>query len=421
MAKITRRLVEKIQPDTNGKDQFIWESGDGALKGFGIRIKPTGIASYIVQYRNKESRTRRMAIGKVNVLTPDEARKQASEILRKVDKGGDPSAERHALNESATVSELCDLYLEWAPKRVKKPVKPSTLATDRIRIESHVKPLLGPRKVIALTRKDIEKFQNDVAAGKTAQPRKESGRGGHAKGGKATAARTVGMLITILEYARKVEGIIKENPGSGVEKIPGENRDRVLSLKEIASLGKAMRESKTESKTGIAAIRALLLTGCRKNEILALPWEWVDTKASCFRFADTKTGAQLRPIGYSAVKLIETRSKNNSWVFPADRGTGHFIGAPRVFERLCEKAGIENASLHTLRHTFASHAAALNYSQLTIAGLLGHKMPGMTARYVTLPDSSLVAAADRVSQHIADALDGKQNAKEKVVQIRGRK
>ena len=68
MPKITKRLVDALRPDRNGKDVFVWDAGDGALKGFGIRMKPSGTASYFVQYRNKEGRTRRLVIGKVGTL-----------------------------------------------------------------------------------------------------------------------------------------------------------------------------------------------------------------------------------------------------------------------------------------------------------------------------------------------------------------
>src|SRR5262245_49125293 len=126
MPKITKRLVDALRPDRNGKDVFLWDAGDGALKGFGIRVKPSGAASYLVQYRNKEGRTRRLVLGKIGTLTPDEARTLAGDALRAAAKGGDPSAERHAVRKAITVADLCDLYLVDARSRIKA----STLAMD---------------------------------------------------------------------------------------------------------------------------------------------------------------------------------------------------------------------------------------------------------------------------------------------------
>lgn len=424
MPKITKRLVDALCPDPEGKEIFVW---DDALKGFGVRVMPSGVASYLIQYRNAHGRTRRLAVGKVGTLTPEEARKAAKDKLAQAEKGEDPSADRHAARKAMTVSELCEWYLKEAPKtpgprgRIKKA---STLELDRIRFESHIKPLLGNRPVISLTLKDIERAQADIAAGKTAKAKREAGRGGRATGGKTQAARTIGMLGAILEFARR-QGVITENPARGVHKFPDEKRRRFLSLDEIKRLGQAMREAEAEgeNKTGLAAIRALLLTGCRRNEVLSLPRSWLDAKARCIRFEDTKSGAQLRPIGAEAAKLLGERPQRDKlpWLFPADRGEGHFIGVPRVLERLCARASIkkpdeeedppkiEDVTIHTLRHTFAAVAAELGFSELTIAGLLGHTVPGITARYAHVPDSALVAAADRVSARIAAALDGRED------------
>jgi integrase len=418
MRKITKRLVDTLRPDPTGKDLFRWDAGDGALKGFGIRMKPSGAASYFVQYRNKEGRTRRLVIGRVGTLTPDEARHLAADALKAATKGGDPSADRHAVRGAITVSNLCDLYLADAKNRIKA----STLAMDKSRIETHVRPLIGRFTVRSLTTADIERLKADIIAGKTAKPRKKEGRGGVATGGAAAASRTLGMLAAILEYARQSLKLIKENPARGVKKPPDRKQRRFLTLEEIAKLGSTMREAEAdgENPTALTAIRLLLLTGLRRMEALGLPRVWVDGRTRCIRFEDTKSGPQLRPIGAEAVKLIERQPAREGcpWVFPATHGDGHFVGLPKVLERMCAKAGLEGVTVHVLRHTFAAMAAEMGFSELTIAGLLGHSVPGVTARYAHVPDSALVAAADRVSAKIAAALDGKM---EQVIPFTDRK
>lgn len=422
--KLTVRSIAALTPAPE-KDTYVW---DDDLAGFGLRVKPSGVKSFMLQYRNANGISRRITLGKLGTFTPDQARKLAKEKLAEVAKGNDPAAERSEARKAMTVSELCEWYLQEAAKtpgprgRIKKA---STLELDRIRFNSHIKPLLGNRPVVSLTLKDIERAQADIAAGKTAKARRENGRGGHATGGKTQAARTIGMLGAILEFARR-QGVITENPARGVHKFPDEKRRRFLSIEEIIRLGQAMREAEAEAenKTGLAAIRALLLTGCRRNEILSLPRSWLDVKARCIRFEDTKSGAQLRPIGSEAAKLLEARPQRDKlpWLFPADHGEGHFIGLPRVLDRLCKRAStkkpdeqedppkIEGVTLHVLRHTFAAVAAEMGFSELTIAGLLGHTVPGVTARYAHVPDSALVAAADRVSARIAAALDGREES-----------
>jgi integrase len=372
-------------------------------------MKPSGAASYIVQYRTAEGRTRRLAIGKLGTVTPDEARALARDKLAAAAKGADPSAERHAARAAMTVAELCDLYLAEAAGRVKA----STLAMDKSRIERHVKPLLGRHTVRTLATEDIERMQLDIAAGKTARRRPE-GRGGETTGGKGVAARTVGMLGTILEFARR-RRLIAANPARGIAKLREGRQRRFLNLDEIGQLAAVMRAAEAEgfeSRTGLAAIRFLLLTGLRRNEALALPWEWVDAGGRCIRFADSKSGAQLRPIGVAAVALLKSlpRAEGALFVFPADRGGGHFVGLPRVLARMCTRARLAGVTVHVLRHSFAAAAAEMGFSELTIAGLLGHSVPGVTARYAHVPDRALLAAADQVSRRVDAGLAGVTHA-----------
>ena len=184
MAKITKRAVDAPQ-SVSGRDVFIWDS---ELRGFGVRVKPSGVRTFLIQYRNVEGRTRRLVLGQYGALTPENARDLAREKLAGVAKGEDPSAERHAVRAGMSVAEVCDWYLEQAEAgrilgRNRRPIKASTLQMDRSRIETHIKPLLGSRLVSGLTLKDIEGMQADIAAGKSARGRKK-GRGGKSTGGR---------------------------------------------------------------------------------------------------------------------------------------------------------------------------------------------------------------------------------------------
>jgi integrase len=142
-------------------------------------------------------------------------------------------------------------------------------------------------------------------------------------------------------------------------------------------------------------------------EALGLKRQWFNRKEHCVRFPDTKVGEQVRVLGQAAMDCIEGQRSclGSPFVFPADWGDGHFIGVVRVLDRICRKAKLEGVTPHVLRHTFASVAGDLGFSELTIAGLLGHSARGVTQRYVHL-DSALVVAADRVSMEIATMLDG---------------
>ena len=423
--KLTKRVIDALkapEPSKVGvkvRESFVW---DRELRGFGVQVMPSGLKSFVVQYRTPEGRPRRVVFGRYGLMTVEEARKLAHEKLVAVSKGVDPVAEEAKAAGLLTVTEICDWYLAEAKAgrilgRRRRPIKASTLAMDRSRIESHIKPLLGRRQIGALKLGDIEAAQADIASGKTAKPRAGS-RGGATTGGEGVAARTLSTLHAIFEHAVRV-GLIQANPAKGVRRLASTPRERRLSRSEIERLGKTLRTAAEsgEHPTGLAAIRFLLLTGFRRMEGLGLERSWLDEEDGAIRFPDTKSGAQTRVIGQAAVDLLLAQPKTKSpFFFPADWGEGHFIGLVRVLDRVCAMARLEDVTPHTLRHTFASVAGDLGFSELTIAALLGHAARGVTQRYIHI-DEALIMTADRVASEIADLLDGRAPAP----RIRGRR
>lgn len=256
-------------------------------------------------------------------------------------------------------------------------------------------------------------MQADIAAGKTQRESEaaENGeqkrrRGGTVRGGATVAGRTLGMLGTIFEHGIYA-GLIAANPAKGARQIKAKQRQARLSLDQLAALGEAMR-AEGEYNTGVAAIRALALTGFRRDEALGIKKAWL-LDAGGVLFPDTKSDGQVRPIGKAALEALKAQhevvAEEVDWLFPADRGEGHFVGVRKVLSRVGRRAGIEGLTPHVLRHSFASIAGDLGFSELTIKGLLGHTSRGVTQGYVHL-DRALVAAADRVAEVIAAALDG---------------
>jgi integrase len=409
MAKIMKRTVDALLPEA-GRDVFAW---DTELRGFGVRVKPSGVKTFLIQYRNAEGRTRRLVLGQYGALTPEIARDLARKKLTAVAAGEDPSAERHAVRAGMSVSEVCDWYLEQAEAgrilgRNRRPIKTSTLHMDRSRIETHIKPLLGTRLVSGLTLHDVEGMQADIAAGKSARGRKK-GRGGRSTGGAGVASRTIGTLRALLGHAARLN-LIGRNPAEGVRQLAGERRQRRLSADELRRLGRIMSEAAEEGEhpTGLGAIRLMLLTGFRRMEVLGLERPWFSREEHCI----TKSGAQIRVLGEAAVTCITSLPGRDGspFVFPADSGDGHFIGVVRVLDRVCARAKLDGITPHVLRHTFASVAGDLGFSELTIAGLLGHSARGVTQGYVHL-DTALVVAADRVSTEIEKLLNDQVVAK----------
>lgn len=407
MPKLTKRIVDALRPQ-DGRDVFLWDSGDGALKGFGIRMKPSGSAAWLVQYRNAEGRTRRLVLGHISELAPEEARRLAGEKLRDVRHGSDPSAERHAARKTMTVAELCDLYL----KEGIATKKASTIATDRGRIERHLKPLLGRRAAAGITRADVERFRDDLAAGASKADVKTKARGrAIVEGGKGTATRTVGLLGGIFTFA-VTRGVRPDNPVRGVPRFRDRRMERFLSADEMGRLGAALVEAEADPtfpRYAVAAIRLLIFTGARRGEILSARWTYVDLERGALLLPDSKTGAKVIPLGAPARELLANlpRVKGSPWVLPAGRGDGHLVGLAKPWRAICKAAKLDGLRLHDLRHSFASVGAAGGDSLLIVGKLLGHADAKTTSRYAHLADDPLKAAADRISERIAAAMDGR--------------
>jgi integrase len=402
------REVEALQPG-----QTVW---DGRVTGFGARRQRDAI-SYFLMYR-AEGRLRRVTIGRHRApWLPETARREALRLLGEVAIGKDPAAEKREARRAETVAELCDRYLEAATSgrlwtRRGRPKKPSTLVVDRSRIESHVKPLLGARTVRSITRRDIEAFMHRVAEGATARSARSGRPRGLARitGGWGAASRTVGMLGAIFEYAVRI-GLRADNPVRGVQRPADGKRDRRLSEEEYAMLGAILRRLEADRAMwphAVAAARFLALTGWRLGEALGLRWRDVDTARRTARLADTKTGASVRALARLACDVLEgqrerTGGDPEGLVFPPSRGGADatMVGMKSFMRRITAEAGLTGITAHTLRHSFASVAADLGMSELVIAGLLGHRLGSVTARYAHAADTALIAAADRVAAEVA--------------------
>lgn len=410
MPKLTKKVVDAATP--REVKYYVWCS---ELPGFGLRVFPSGKRVYYADYRTKAGTRRRMSLGAHGKLTTEEARKLAIVTLGDVIRGEDPAEERATRRGSMTVAELCDAYLIAAQKgRVMgkggQAKKASTIYTDKGRVERHIKPLLGRRLVADLTTQDVQRFVHDVQDGKTADVVKTGLRGkAVVEGGSGAATRTAGLLGGILSYAVS-ERVITTNPAIGVKRPAGKKRTRRLSPDEYTALGTALveaEEGSLERWQALAGVRLLALTGCRLGEIVKLRWSEIDRAESCLRLEDTKEGASVRPISKAAMLILDglQRVPGSVYVLPAARGgQGPFVSLDDALERIVNRAGLESVSAHTLRHSFASTAGDLGYSDSTIGAMLGHAGHGVTSRYIHHLDAVLLAAADRVAMQIAGAM-----------------
>lgn len=406
-ARITLATVRSLSPGT-----IAWDS---AVPGFYVRRQQSEAVTFGLFYRTEAGRQRFLTIGRFGApWTPDMARDEARRLLGEVVKGRDPAGEKAARRKAVTVADLCSLYLADAQAgrllvRGGKAKKPLTLASDRGRIEGHIIPLLGNFAVRAVTREDVEHFMHQVGEGATAQQRKTKPRGlSRVRGGRGVATRSIGLLGAIFAYAVE-HRMRQDNPAHGIRKFAENKRERRLSDDEYPLLGKAIHAA-TEAAMwppAVACARFLALTGWRSGEALALRWQDVDLARRTATLPDTKTGRSMRPLSHAACELLSTmpRIGNGALVFPASRGDGPMFGFKKFFGRIVAMGELaKDVTPHVLRHSFASLAADLGYSEPTIGALIGHKGTTITSRYVHSADAVLLAAADAVARRTAELM-----------------
>ena len=381
MPKITKRTVDALGPAE--RERIVW---DDDITGFGVRVHPTGRKVYIVKYRH-EGRSVKVTIGPHGPVTPAAARAKAAEIVTLAKTGRDVAGRTPRSRGSATVADLARRFMdEYAPAHL----KPSTASLYRRIIEGRILPRLGKRRVSDIGKSDVVALHHDMRD----VP-------GHAN-------RTLGVLSRMLTLAEvwemRPEGV---NPCRHVKKYPEHERERFLSDDEYRRLGAALRDAEREgfaSPAAIAAIRLLMLTGCRSGEILSLRWEYVDLDMGELRLPESKTGAKVVHLGDPAIAVLRAipRTEGNPWVLPGLKRGRHIAYLHDSWRRILVRAGIENLRIHDLRHSFASGGLLVGEGLPMIGKLLGHNKVQTTARYAHLANDPLKAAANRIASWIAD-------------------
>lgn len=413
---LIKRTVDAAHPAD--KRYYIW---DKDLKGFGLRIEPSGIKTFVTKYRvnggGRNAPHRIQTVGRLGALTPEEARRKAKTILGSVAAGADPQGDLATRRREMNMAALINFYEEHGcvvqrGRRIGEPMKPLTKAYTLARLRHHVVPLLGNRRARDVTSGDIERFAADVSAGKTAKNEKVGPRKRIiVKGGPGASRKVVRDLSAVFSFAKRSE-IVERNPveNAAVRKTDGQ-KTRFLTLEEVGRLGSALDELENDGTNtkAINIARLWALTGCRRNEIAGLKWEEVDFESGMLVLEDSKTGQSMRPLGTAALTLLQQieRTDDSEFVFPADSGEGHFQGTKTPWARAIKKAELPGVTPHTLRHTIGSTAISTGEAMALTGAILGHSNPRSTAIYAHIQHEPSRKAANRVSKKIAAALSPK--------------
>jgi integrase len=417
MPKLTKRFVESVKP---GKvDQVIF---DDEVAGFGLRVLPSGIRSYLVQYRNKQGRSRRLTIGRHSKLTADAARKDALRIFDAVRAGKDPVAERRAYIDAPLVNDLLDRYIV---EHVEKRNRPRTRAEIKRLVERHIRPELGRHKVGAVTRQDIAKLHRELES----TPRQAN-----------FVLAVCSKAFSLAEvWSMRPEG---SNPCTKIERNPENARERFLSADELGRLGAILRQAEAAglpwnvgprrptskhlakpenrrtlySRVTTAAIELLLFTGCRLSEVLNLRWDQVDFETRTIRLVETKAGRpQVVVINGPGRQVLQElrKTKTSDWVLPSTSDAKRALSPTAIeaaWQRIRTAAQLSDVRLHDLRHTVGTYAGQSGANAFLVRDLLRHKNLAMTGRYVNRSDDPVRTLSDQVGERIAAAMAGQPPA-----------
>jgi integrase len=417
--QITKRMVDRLKP--SDAEYFAW---DRSLAGFGLRVQPTGAMTYVVKYRAGSGRgapTRRVTLGRVGTLTPDEARALARKTLGAVAHGRDPAALRAAERRASTLRELAEIFLA---EHVEAKREPTTAAHYRSLLEKVVLPELGSRKAEQVTPSDLAKLH--------AQMRNRPYQ----------ANRMLEVVASLYSFAGKRKILpLGFNPARGIEQYPEKGRERFLTANELARLGDAIREAETaglpydiddskptakhapkkanrRTKIGAhvaAAVRLLILTGARLREILHLKWEHVDLERGLLLLQESKTGKKAIVLNAPALDILANLPRVGAYAI-AGQAAGTNDDKPRSdlnrpWRAIVKRAGLTGLRIHDLRHTHASVGAGLGLGLPIIGKLLGHTQPSTTARYAHLDTDPLRRASEHIGSRLAAAMGEPVKAK----------
>ena len=426
--RITKKAVDEITP--TGAEFTVW---DRDLTGFGVRVRPNGAMSFVVVYRagnGRKAAVKKLTVGAVGRLTPDEARGLAKKALGAVANGHDPAADKSDASKGLTVRELADVFLS---DHVRAKRKNATIERYEHSLRAHIVPEFGSTKVDKLTRSAVSKLHLKL------------------KATPAMANYSLAVISSMYGFAQR-RGLAPEgmNPASRIEKYKERQRERFLTVEELA-IGRppskaerngipwevdearptAKHAPKIEDRRtvfgpfAVAAVRLLLLTGCRLREVLQLKWSYIDFDRGMI-FSRILSRTETRGLNAPALAVLASVPNMGSYVVPGDDPEKPRHDLKKIWAAACRRAGLGSVRLHDLRHTFASVGAGGGLGLPIVGRLLGHTQAATTARYAHLDADPLRRASDRIGGAISAALDANRSAEiinlsEVVSERRGRR
>lgn len=374
-AKLTKTVVDALIPEDKE-----YEVADEKLSGFRLRVFPTGNKSYVVVFRAGRGRRwkqKRETIGSTTKITCEQARRRAEELVALARLGKSHSA----TDQGHTCDELFDEFIRL---HVRVTLKPRTVAEYERVIAKHLRPEFLRKAVKEVSLNDVQALHYKLKA----TPR--------------LANLVVSVLAKAMTLAERWEwraGL--QHPCKGISRYKERTRNRLLTPAEMEAIRSELF-SGNYHPTVVLAIRLLMVTGCRSDEICQLKWSYVEWSKQQICWPDTKTGGLAKPISAAIRDLLSNapRYDGNEYVCPTvGGGAGHLISdvLRRTWGRVLIAAGVSHCGIHALRHWFASAVYAdPSVSTTTAMQIVGHKSVQTAARYAHVANAELVSFADNI-------------------------
>ena len=364
--RLNQHRVDTLKPRKSAYDVR-----DRDLKGFGVRVLPSGAKRYFVHTQHQGRRVWKI-VGHAGAIGADEARDRARTLVASVRKGNG--------GEAAPAPEiLFETVADEVFHRYARNWKPSTLKVNRYYYRNQILPCFEGRPIADITTTDVQRWfarlhETPVAADRSAP------------------------ILSVIMRQAEVYGYRPEgtNPCVGIKRYRRQGRERFLSTAEIRRLGEVLARYEADHPQAVAIIRLLLLTGCRKGEIVSLKWR--DYREGKLFLPDSKVGPRTVWLSSAARAILDGLSRKTPWIFPSPQTNGflHAETVSKVWQRMRAEAGLRDVRLHDLRHSYASMALARGETVLTIGRLLGHRDPATTLKYTHMSDAFVREAVDIV-------------------------
>jgi integrase len=385
MAKLTKRTIDALKP--LDKLYTVFDSG---VKGFGIRVMPSGVKTFVLEYRphggGRGVSKKRLTIGRYGGMTCDQARKAALDALARIRLGDDPSLQKRAQRASLTVGQLIDVFLkDHVAMKLKVQTNIHYFASLAV-----VSSVYSTIKAVSLTRTHVAALHQSMA------------------NTPYSANRMLAALSSCWAWGER-HGLLPEghpNPAAKIVRYREQGRERFLAGEELGRLGDAVRECETRfGPYASGAIRLLCLTGARLNEILALRWQEIDFERGLALLPDSKTGRKIVQLSAPALAVLANLPRLSGCPYVVVGRNGRRADLCRPWAAVREAAGLEGVRIHDLRHSFASAGAGASLGLPIIGKLLGHTQAATTLRYAHLSDDPGRRAAETIGATIAASMD----------------